>query len=87
MKCGGQIGNDIFIVSSAWFLLESNLCKVEKVVRIVVDSLVVSVFIIVLLSRSLLFLFSFSEKKYHYHGDDGWIPFGSYVRNSIATFG
>ena len=30
-KYGGQLGNDIFIISSAWFLLESSKINIKKV--------------------------------------------------------
>jgi hypothetical protein len=42
-KYGGQLGNDIFIVSSAWFLLESKSMNIKKVMYLIVDCFTVSV--------------------------------------------
>ena len=40
----GQIGNIIFVISSAWFLLESKRASKEKVFQILLDCFVISVF-------------------------------------------
>lgn len=42
----GQIGNAIFIVCSAWFLLDSNRINLSKVTSIVLDCLLISVFML-----------------------------------------
>jgi hypothetical protein len=42
-KYGGQLGNDIFIVSSAWFLLESKRMNIKKVMYLITDCFTVSV--------------------------------------------
>lgn len=47
MKYAGQLGNDIFIVCSAWFLLESKCVKVDKVLHMVLDSFLISVLFLV----------------------------------------
>lgn len=39
----GQIGNIIFIASSAYFLLESQKTKVEKIVNIIMDCFIISI--------------------------------------------
>ena len=38
----GQIGNVIFIICSAYFLLDSNRTKKEKIINIIVDSFIIS---------------------------------------------
>ena len=43
VRYGGQLGNDIFIVASAWFLLDSKKANAQKAVHIVVDCWVISV--------------------------------------------
>ena len=43
VRYGGQLGNDIFIVSSAWFLLGSTRVNVRKAVHIAADCWVISV--------------------------------------------
>ncbi|MGN0452384.1 MAG: acyltransferase family protein [Ruminococcus sp.] len=48
MKYAGQLGNDIFIVCSAWFLLESKRAKADKVFHIILDSFFISVIFLVL---------------------------------------
>lgn len=45
----GTIGNDIFIVSSAWFLIESNKIRKEKVINIIFNSFAISVTILIIL--------------------------------------
>lgn len=40
----GAIGNDIFIICSAWFLLDSHNIKVEKIIRLLLDVWIISVF-------------------------------------------
>lgn len=40
----GQIGNIVFVISSAWFLLESKRASKEKVFQILLDCFVISVF-------------------------------------------
>lgn len=47
MKYMGQLGNDIFIVCSAFFLLESSRTKISKVISIVIDSFIISVLFLV----------------------------------------
>ncbi len=39
----GQIGNDVFVICSAWFLLESKNVKMNKAVSIIIDMFIVSV--------------------------------------------
>lgn len=39
----GQIGNAIFIICSAWFLIESNDIKVKKILHLLTDSWIVSI--------------------------------------------
>lgn len=48
IKYSGQLGNDIFIVCSSWFLLESKKADVNKVVHIVVDSFLISALILMI---------------------------------------
>ena len=48
-KYGGNLGNDIFIVCSSWFLIEKNRCNFKKICHIVLDCTLIS----------LLFLFIF----------------------------
>ena len=42
----GQIGNDIFIVCSAWFLLDSNATKVKKIASMIGDCFAISVIMV-----------------------------------------
>lgn len=42
-KYFGQLGNDIFIVCSSWFLLSSNKTKLNKALKIIMDSFIISV--------------------------------------------
>ena len=42
-RYGGQLGNDIFIISSAWFLLESRRMSLKKVLYLIGDCFAVSV--------------------------------------------
>lgn len=46
-KYGGQLGNDIFIISSAWFLLESRKMNMRKVMYMIGDCFVVSVLFLI----------------------------------------
>jgi surface polysaccharide O-acyltransferase-like enzyme len=43
----GQLGNVLFVVSSAYFLVDKNKVKVEKILQIVSDSLFISVAIMI----------------------------------------
>jgi len=43
MKNLGQIGNDIFLVCSAWFLVDSDKVKTEKITNMIGDCFVISV--------------------------------------------
>lgn len=43
LQYGGQIGNGIFIISSAWFLVGSGKVRPKKMVYIIADTVVVSV--------------------------------------------
>ena len=40
---GGQLGNAIFVICSAWFLLESSKVNVKKIVHIATDAVIISV--------------------------------------------
>lgn len=46
-KYGGKLGNLIFIVCSAWFLLESNRTNLKKIFYILADCFVISVLFLV----------------------------------------
>lgn len=46
LRCGGALGNTIFFVCSAWFLLESTKCNMRKVVYMIMEIWVVSVIIL-----------------------------------------
>ena len=46
MKYAGQLGNVIFIVCSAWFLLDSKKASIHKVAHIVCDSFCISVLLL-----------------------------------------
>jgi len=39
----GQIGNCIFVICSSYFLLESNRVNVQKIMKIILDSLIISI--------------------------------------------
>lgn len=55
----GQIGNAVFIVCSAWFLIDDDKFKLSKVISIILDCLVISV---MMLCIFLAFGYSFSIK-------------------------
>lgn len=55
MKYGGQFGNDIFIICSAWFLLDSKRTNISKVIYMIGDCFLISV----------LFLLIFLGMGYH----------------------
>ena len=44
---GGQIGNILFIICSAWFLLDSKRTKTEKIINLALDSTFISILIFV----------------------------------------
>lgn len=46
-KYGGQLGNDIFIISSAWFLLENSKMSLKKVMYMIGDCFVVSILFLI----------------------------------------
>ena len=46
-KCLGQIGNVIFIVCSAFFLVDSKNTKKEKTINIIIDSFIISIFFLI----------------------------------------
>lgn len=48
MKYGGQVGNTIFVVCSAWFLLDSTKVSISKPITMTLDSFVISIFSLVL---------------------------------------
>lgn len=47
-KYFGAIGNDIFFIVSAWFLLDSKKCKAKKIFQIVIDTWLISIIILAL---------------------------------------
>lgn len=50
IRYGGQLGNAIFIVCSAWFLIDSKGTKFEKIFNIIVDSFLISLSILLIYS-------------------------------------
>lgn len=44
----GQIGNDIFLICSAWFLIESESTKLNKIVQMVLSCFCISVLMLIL---------------------------------------
>lgn len=56
----GQIGNNIFVICSAWFLLDSKRTKAEKIFNLAFDSMLIS---IIILSGFLFAGFSFSSSE------------------------
>lgn len=46
-RCCGQIGNMFFVVSSAYFLLDSKVAKSDKIIQIIVDTFLISILILV----------------------------------------
>ncbi|MGN1159537.1 MAG: acyltransferase family protein [Lachnospiraceae bacterium] len=47
LRCFGQIGNDIFIVCSAWFLTDSKSANIKKIAYMIGDSFMISVGMVV----------------------------------------
>ena len=43
LKCLGHIGNVIFIVCSAYFLIDSKRTRKEKIINIIIDSFIISI--------------------------------------------
>ena len=52
----GALGNDIFFIATAWFLLESKKCKKNKIFQMVIDVWIISIII------SLLFVTLYPHK-------------------------
>ena len=46
MSYFGQMGNILFIICSSWFLLDSNWVKIEKIFKILLDSMFISIMIL-----------------------------------------
>lgn len=42
-RYGGQLGNAIFIICSAWFLLDNNVVNMKKIVYMIADCAVISI--------------------------------------------
>ena len=58
LSCLGEIGNIIFIMCSSWFLLEKNKINRKKLIQIILNSLIISILYLVILS---LFGFHFNK--------------------------
>lgn len=43
IRYGGQLGNAIFVVCSAWFLIDSKSNKFEKIFQLVLDTFIISI--------------------------------------------
>lgn len=46
LRYGGEVGNTMFFVASAWFLLESKSVNIEKILLMVIDIWIISVLIL-----------------------------------------
>jgi len=49
LKYGGSLGNDLFFVCSAWFLLDSQKAKKEKIVSMLTDTFVISILFLIVI--------------------------------------
>lgn len=49
----GSVGNCIFIICSSWFLLNSNKVNKKKILKLIIDSFIISITILL-----LIFIFS-----------------------------
>lgn len=45
LRYSGQIGNILFVICTSWFLVDSKKLKVEKVLKILLDSTIISILI------------------------------------------
>lgn len=48
MRYGGTIGNSIFLICSAWYLIEDDFCDKRKVLQMVLDVWVVSIIFLII---------------------------------------